>query len=168
MISIKEKIENNLTIILGGFIVAAGVGGWSLCSTIMMPIYTNKIETLERTLKSQPEYMEQAVKLQQQVNALNADLLHATEVTHKWQQSLSSWQESHKRLQSQNDQYFANCSLLTEMQKIEKNKGDVEESLTRVHYLAGQQEQIPMYERRVREYQARLISLSDKLSCIPR
>lgn len=177
--TIKQKLENNLTVFAITVAVAAFSSGWGACEIVRVTNKTEKIADLEKKIADQSQqikdsnvaiepYQKQITDLLSKTQRLEADLNNSQSNLTQWQQSLNSWKIAHEKIQNELNLYASNCSVISHIRAVESKKENIENSLATAQINNPGSIRIDDYKRQISEYQSRLVSLQERLACIPR
>jgi chromosome segregation ATPase len=177
--TIKKSLENHIAIVvLSSAAVAFGLG-WAACENARVTNKTEKIAELERKNNDQLQQIKELdttkplgviklAELQEKIRGLETELSNSKGNLNQGQESLQLLKDSNTRSQSILKLAASNCSVLSLIQTVEAKKDSIENSLENAYHLDREKPRIEDYKRQVNEYQARLLSLNEKLVCIQR
>jgi DNA repair exonuclease SbcCD ATPase subunit len=177
--TLKQTLENNIAIVVLTTAVAAFGAGWGGCELARVASKTEKIADLEKKTAEQSQqikdsnvaiepYQKQINELLLNTRRLETDLNNSQGNLTQWQQVLNSWKSANEKLQNDINLYASNCSVISLARAIEGKKEITERALANAYSWSSEVPKIEDYKRQVTEYQARLISLNEKLTCLSR
>ena len=174
--SIKQKLENHVVIVVLTVSVTAFSMGWSACELARVAYKTERIGELEKKVADQSQqlkdnnvaiepYQTRIAELIANTQRLEIDLNASRGNLTQWQQALQSWKDANEKLQRDLSLYTSNCSVISLLRAVEGKKESVERSLAVAYHWDSEKPKIEDYKRLVAEYQSRLVALQEKLSC---
>lgn len=177
--TIKQTLENHVVVVSLSISVAAFGAGWGACELARVAYKTDKIADLDKKISEQSQqikdgnvaiepYQKQIAGLLLNTQRLETELNNSQGNLAQWRQALQSWEAANKTLENDLKLYTSNCSVISLVRALEKSKDSIEQTLTEAYSWPSEKPKIDDYKRRVSEYHSRLLSLNEKLACIPR
>lgn len=175
--TIKQKLENHIVIVVLMVALAAFSSGWGACELARVANKTEKIADLEKKVADQAQqikdnnvaiepYQKKIYELLSTTRRLESDLSNSQGNLAQWQQALQSWKSANEKMQSDLTLYASNCRAISLIRAVEGKKDSVERSLAQAYQYSSEKPKIEDYKRQVVEYQNRLMSLQEKLTCV--
>jgi len=174
--SFKKTVEDNVVIFLITISITAFGMGWAACEYTRVLNKTEKISDLEKKITDQSQllkdknsfiepYQKQIIDLIATKERLETSLNNSEINIGKNQEIIQFYKNNNDKLQQNILNYASNCNVLSLINEIEKKKESVERSLTSAHQWDSEIPKIEYYKRQSSDYQNRLVSLQDKLTC---
>ena len=187
--TLRQTLENHFAYIVLTVAVGAFGLGWGACEAARVTNKSDKIADLEKRVaelsqqakdsafavepyqKEVTELLSNTKRLEAECSNtrnLEADLSSTQRNLAQWQQALQSWKMANAQLQSELNVCVTNGAVVGLSRVIEGKKEDIEKELADEVHWHVESARGDEFRRRIAEYQARLVSLQDKLVCMRR
>lgn len=175
--SVKKKLEDHVVIVVLTVAFSAFAMGWTACDLARVANKTERISELEKKVADQSQqlkdnnvaiepYKKRIAELVSNTQRLESDLNSYRGNLVQWQQAQQSWSNANAELQRELSLNTSNCSVISLLKAVEGKKESVERSLANAYQWSSESPMIEDYKRQVAEYQSRLVSLQERLSCV--
>lgn len=174
--TLKQKLEDHVIIIFLTVVVLAFSAGWTASEQARVANKTEKIAELEKRIADQSQQLKDnnaAIEpCQKEINELRSKAKSQEAVIKASQDNLT---QSRQAIQSLNDLNHklnldlqacaSNSNVMSLLREVEKKKESVEQSIATAYQWDSEKPKLEDYKRQAAEYQLRIESLQQKLSC---